>query len=465
MIYENTPENVKAACFLTDSIAIDRDLLSNLEIDMDISNYKTLETGLFFRDGISEKTGEEFILVPKEEISELIMVLYEKDRPEITQEILDLVDSDFFEMSSKIGNKSFRVSTDLYIKLICKCFKEDLTLANVVREKFKNEILEFIKDLEEQVELESKKKEYIIEELDEWVKSGSSRDSYHLPISIPSNLNEYKEMIQGEYILAKHYFDKKIKEGLDEEAYKVFNKEILPKINFKFSGGRLSILEQVEDLDSNHLIRYNDGKIYVTYNRLIMLLGDWSSYENFKQFVEGLEHGEEILKALYENGNLQDIYPHYERHCPKKKCNHDQTIEIDTTILSEAIIKSEVTYNGDDNLLIAGIPLESEDFIDRFIEVKKKVAKNDIFGTSQIEKYELQKKAEIAIRNGDFSKARCINEKILLLDILEDYFYFIAVLFSKIEKQVITVSGLKDILQLVDAVREYKNLEDVLWEG
>jgi len=465
MICENPSEQVKAASFLTDSIVIDTDTLANLDLDIDLSDYQRVESNLLSRDRISDGTGKEYILLPKEELSDLVSALYGKDQSMLAQEVLDLIDSDFFKLSSKMGNKSFRVSPELYIQLVSKCFTKDLTLANVVRDKFRDEILTFIRELEDEVELKSRKKKFITEELEDWVKSDSSRDNYNLPISLPANLKDYKELVQGEYILGKHYFDKKIRESLDEAAYQVFKEEVFSKLDFKFSEKRWPFLDQVENADSHFILRYDDGKTYVSYPRLLMLKGNWRSRESFEKYVESLDHGDEILSTLKKKGQIEEIYPHQEEDCHQKNCSHKECIEIDTSILSKTIIRSGISYDEYGDLLIAGIPLESENFVDRFIEAKKGVAKNDIFGTDTIEKEELQKEAEKAIKNGDTSKARRINEKIVLLENLEDYFYVIASLFTKIEKQVITVNGLKDILQLVDVVREFQKLEDILQEG
>jgi len=465
MISENLPEVVKAASFLTDSIAIDMDRLSDLDIDIDLSNYQKIEDDVFSTDWIEEGTGKKYVLVPNEEILDLVSALYGKDQSMLAQEILDLVDSDFFELNSKMGNKSFRVSPSLYIQLVNKCFTKDMTLANVVRDKFKNEILTFIKELEEEIDLESRKKKFITEELEDWVKSDSSRDSYNLPISLPASLKDYNEMFQGEYILGKYYFDKKIRDSLDEEPYEVFKDEVLPKLDFKFSKKRFPFLEQVKEVDNDFRLKHDDVKTYVTYSRLLIIKGDGPSGESFEKYIEDLEYGDEIRSTLSSKGQIEAIYNHNEDWCYQKNCSHDQCIEIDTTILSKTIIRSDIDYDEDGNLLIAGVPSKSENFIDQFIESKKEAVKEDIFGSDTIQKEELQKKAEKAIKNGETSKARQINEKIVLLENLEDYFYVIASLFSKIEKQVITVNGLKNVLQLVDAVRESKGLEEILQEA
>lgn len=463
MICEKPSEQAKAASFLTDSIVIDTDTLSDLNVDIDLSNYKKVNGDILSKDNISDDTGKEYVLSPKEEVDSLVSALYKKDQSLMTQEILDLIDSDFFEISSKMGNKSFRVSPGLYIQLVNKCFTKDLTLANVVRDRFKDEILDFISQLEDEVELESEKKKFITKELDDWVKSDSSRDVYNLPISIPTDIDDYEELIQGEYILGKHYFSNKIRESLDEDAYEVFKEKVLSKLDFKFSKNRWPFLDQVKNADSHFTLRYEDGNTYVTYPRLLILRGDWKSQESFKQYIDKLDHGKEILSAI--NENRADIYPHQSEHCHQESCSHDECIEIDTPILANTIIRSKVSFDENRNLLISGIPLEDENFIDRFIEAKKETVKEDLFGSESVKKEDLQKKVEKAINNGETSKARRINEKIVLLENLEDYFYVIASLFSKIEKQVITINGLKDILQLVDAVKESKGLEEILQEG
>jgi len=463
MICEKPSEQVKAASFLTDSIVIDIDTLSDLDIDIDLSDYQKFESDLLSPDSISDGVGKEYILLPKEEVSSLVSALYKKDQSIVAQEVLDLIDSDFFELSSKMGNKSFRVSPELYIQLVSKCFTKDLTLANVVRDKFRDEILAFISQLEDKVKLESKKKKFITKELEDWVKSDSSRDIYNLPISIPSDLKDYKEFIQGEYLLGKYYFDKKIRESLDEGAYEVFKEKVLPKLDFKFSGKRWPFLDQVETADPNFILRYDDRNTYVTYPRLLILKGDWRSQESFEQYVENLEYGEKVLSALSENRD--DIHPHQVENCHQKQCSHEECIEIDTPILANTIIRSKVSYDEDGNLLISGVPLVGDDFTERFIEVKKEITKKDIFGTNQVEKEDLQKEAENALKNGNTNKARLINEKVVLLDTMEDYFFVIADIFSKIEKQVITLNGPKVILQLVDAVKEFKKLKDILEEG
>jgi len=465
MISENPPEVVKAASFLTDSIAIDMDRLSDLDMDIDLSNYQKIEDDVFSTDWLEEGTGKKYVLVPKEEILDFVSALYKQDHSIVAQEVLDLIDSNFFELSSKMGNKSFRVSPELYIQLVSKCFTKDLTLANIVRDKFRDEILTFIRDLEDEVELKSSKKKFITEELEDWVKSDSSRDTYNLPISLPTNLKDYKELVRGEYILGKHYFDKKIRESLGEEAYQVFKEKVFSKLDFKFSEKRWPFIDQVETADPHFILRYDEGKTHVGYPRLLMLKGDWRSKESFEKYVKNLDHGDEILSTLKQKGDIQSIYLHREKDCYQKNCSHEECIEIDTAILSKTIIKSEISYDEDGNLLIAGIPIRSENFVDGFIKSKKEMVKENLFGLDAIQKDELQKEVEKAIRNGETSKARRINEKIVLLENLEDYFYVIASLFSKIETQVITVNGLKDILQLVDAVRESKGLEEILQEA
>ncbi len=81
------------------------------------------------------------------------------------------------------------------------------------------------------------------------------------------------------------------------------------------------------------------------------------------------------------------------------------------------------------------------------------------------DKKALQSEVEDLLDKGKYKEARQLNEKIVAIDKVDDYFYFVASLLDNIKSQVITISGIKNILLFVDAINELKGIEDVIWEG
>ncbi len=304
------PSYVKSACFLTDSIALDTEMIESLELDIDMSMFPHIEDD-YFREEKNEFTvNNQYVLFPKGRSKSLVSNLYKNNQSIIAQDVLEFLSSDELELTAEIKSKSFRISAGSYIKLIKLCFEDNLSLVNVVRRLYIENIKDFISQLEEKLEIKNDKKDFLLDELDDWVNESSPQDVYKLPFSYLKSEGD-EEMIKSEYILAKEYLNRKLKEKLDDEAYKIYKEQVENKLDLKGGIEEYSFIDQMNQQEYFSLVE-RKGQVKLKFDRFITINGDWSSENLYMEFFDDLDHGEEIRSAIIECFEVDDIFENKE---------------------------------------------------------------------------------------------------------------------------------------------------------
>ena len=447
------PGPIIGAAYLTDTVPVGKELLSgsNLEFDEELGTTVTV-SDLVEKEKRADP--KEYILISRDNIKDLLLRLSGNDQYMAAQEIIEILDSGILDDSAKKVNKSIRVSRDAFLCAVKKAYQEDLSLSNAVKQMLRDEIYRFIDHINENhVPIDGGRLKFISEELDSWVNQTKPRNQYHIYSKYSASCSEEKqEMADVEYLLVKEHFRNEFRERLDREVFEESIEDILNILDVKNQMAEVDLLFNLEEY--TELLIYPSGEdVVLGFDYLLQFFYSCENESEFYRLFDGLEHSEPIQKAC------KDIFEGIGSTMEK-----DGNGEIGIWWLIRPLLCNLnyiLNFNDRGEVVLEGVPLNDKDFEEKFaLALNEKWEK--ITGKGQTDPDTLKRKHQEYINDGDWKRAKEVNEFLVIAEKVEDFHKLIARFVSSLSSEVISVRGIENIITLVDAVTYDKTLDDII---
>lgn len=475
-----TPPRVLAACYLTKSIPIRKERVSEKDIDLGLPGVQEVslkELGCLESSKNVYQTDKTYLLIPQKKVKDFISTLYKKSDITQAQEVLEFleegsidgdVDIESFKLeetegwrkkSTDIESKSYRLSIELYVKIVEEAFDRERSVSDVMKEYLKEGIEDMIDRIESLLDISQERKQYLQEELDSWIKGTPPKAMYKLESSyIPTP--EKEEITQIEYKLVEEYLRETARKHMSEEYVKKLMSRV--DINYLKEDETENLVQKIRmnmGLNSDpgvmfsNCLREVEGKVKMDVYRVVTV--DFEGDEEaFQEIMDEIEHDEEFLKDL---ANW-----------------HENGLFIPEGIAFDLVFGKEGSYLGyfdldigfcrdeEDGLTLSidGIPFDEDDFAEkltnRFNEKRDEWMKTEIDNPE-----ELKNKVEEHTDKGEWSKARELNERLMVLEKIDDFHHFYAKLVDELTSQVTTITANKNFFPFVEGIR----ISDLITEG
>ncbi|MFW5953652.1 MAG: hypothetical protein ACOCSJ_05755 [Candidatus Natronoplasma sp.] len=469
-----TPPRILAACYLTESFPIMKERVSGKDINLDLPGVQEVsldELGcLEYSKRKSSRTAfpdnKTYLLIPQGEVKDFMSILYQRSDITQAQEVLEFLENGSIEedldigsfqlkgpvvgwkeKSTDVGSKSFRLSIEHYIKVVMEAFEKEICVSDIMKEYLKEGIQDLIDTIESHLDISKDRKKYLQEELDSWAKGKPVRNMYKLNTSyIPRP--EDKEITQIEYKLVEEYLRETARKHLSEEHVE----EFMRRCDFSYlkEDERSNLVSKLdmkmkqnsqEGVMFSNCLMEEDGEVKMDIYRPIYVDFEGDE-EGFQEFMEEIEKDEEFR---------EDLPYHF---VPPKRTAFELSFGEDGSYLGYFDLEIDLLKDEQDELtlLIEGIHFEDDDFAEKLTE-KMNEKREGWFEKAEDDHEELKDKIQEHVDRGEWKKARELNERLMVLEKIDDFHHFYAKMVEELTSQVTTITANENFFPFVKGIR------------
>ncbi len=420
------------------------------QTEFELKNEELAQLTAFITDSIIylDSVKNKYVLIPKENLSNVVKEAYNKGdfftADMVLKSAKDSLQKDISKELNEVTSKSTRVDGNQYIRIALESFKRNISLGDILKESAISQIEVMLNDLESLKNANKTKIKTIRTALEYWKNKRPTKPQMRVDKQ-PTTLSD-KGLPSLEEVLRYDYPKDFYCDVSNEVTTKYFRHFAKMRLKEKFRDWNLS--DEFFDKFSSHIIYFSDSLevlgLYIDKGTLNLSISLPGSFD------------EDNITCLQKELSLIDSK--YEEKF-KKVFKYDP---LDTDAIYDIIdplLEIELKLSTKDSvIMIDSIKLlpKNREQIKKYLLGKYILNELSSLNANEIEKNndQLKKKAELAIKSGDFETAQKYNRMLLeygSVDFVANW--IVDLLLSALEcSEVITFTIPKVLSYLLEAV-------------